>query len=340
VTSPLLSRPGAVAADAPDAGVALHYGDPHAEQRRAETGAVVVDRSSRDVLRVGGADRLGWLHSLTTQHLSALPPWTPTEALVLDPHGRVEHLMQVVDDGESTWLDVEPGTAPALLQFLDRMRFLLRVEPADVTADWAVLSVVGPESAAVVQRALGAAPAGSGAAPLPAGGFVRTMSWPLPGSVDLLLPRASLDGCADALLAAGATLSGLWAFEALRVAARKPRLGRETDHKTIPHEVGLLPTAVHLDKGCYRGQETVARVHNLGRPPRRLVLLHLDGSDDQLPAPGDPVTLDGRAVGFVGTPARHHELGPVALAVVKRNTADDAALVAGEQAARIEPAQD
>jgi folate-binding protein YgfZ len=108
----------------------------------------------------------------------------------------------------------------------------------------------------------------------------------------------------------------------LRVAAGEPRLGIETDHRTIPHEVGLLASAVHLDKGCYRGQETVARVHNLGRPPRRMVLLHLDGSRERLPAPGADVVRDGRSIGRLGTAVHHFELGPIALAVVKRATPD------------------
>ncbi len=114
-------------------------------------------------------------------------------------------------------------------------------------------------------------------------------------------------------------LCGLWAYEALRIARGEPRLHLDTDHRTIPNEVGWVGSAVHLDKGCYRGQETVARVHNLGRPPRRLVLLHLDGSADRLPGHKADVVADGRAVGAVGTSARHHELGPIALALVKRN---------------------
>ena len=307
-------------------------------QRAAESGVVVVDRSTRSVVRVPGPDRLGWLHSLTSQHLSALAPWAPTEALVLDPHGRVEHHLQVVDDGEQTWLDGEPGTGEALVGFLERMRFLLRVEPVEDTAATAVVSLVGPQSARVAGEAFGADLGdGRGAAPLSGGGVARRVAWPVPGSVDLLLPRDRLAAALDAATAAGARPAGTWAFEALRVAARRPRLGRETDHKTIPHEVGWLESAVHLEKGCYRGQETVARVHNLGRPPRRLVLLHLDGSDDVLPAHGDPVTSGGRTVGQVGTAARHHELGPVALAVVKRATPDDAVLEAGGVAARIDP---
>jgi len=140
----------------------------------------------------------------------------------------------------------------------------------------------------------------------------------------------------ERLTRAGAEPTGIWAFEALRVEARRPRLRNETDHRTIPHEVGWLDSAVHLNKGCYRGQETVARVHNLGRPPRRLVLLHLDGSAETLPATGDPVQLDGRQVGFITTAVRHHELGTVALALLKRNTPDDAALHVGDVAAAID----
>jgi folate-binding protein YgfZ len=356
----MLTSPGAVAVEAldpadSDRGVAAHYGDPAREQRLLATAAGVVDRSNRGVLAVPGEDRLTWLHSLTTQHLAGMAPMSGTELLVLSPHGHVEHHAVALDDGTTTLLDVEPGTAGALLEFLNRMRFLLRVEPADVTGAWAVLSVVGPSSVDAVARlgvalldaprfapvpgpkfAAGAvAPSATAHYPVatvPAGGYARRM----PYGVDLLVPRADVPAVVDRLAVPPA---GLWAFEALRVAARRPRLGRDTDHRTLPSEVGWLADAVHLDKGCYRGQETVARVHNMGRPPRRLVLLHLDGiTTDELPAPGTPVTnADEREVGFVGTAARHHELGPVALAVVKRSVADDAPLRVGPSSAAIDP---
>jgi folate-binding protein YgfZ len=136
--------------------------------------------------------------------------------------------------------------------------------------------------------------------------------------------------------------AGIWAFEALRVARRQPRFGLDTDHRTLPAEVGWIAPAVHLEKGCYRGQETIARVHNLGRPPRRLVLLHLDGvATDELPAPGTPVTTaEGREVGFVGTSAHHYELGQIALAVLKRNVADTESLRVGASAAAIDPSEE
>jgi folate-binding protein YgfZ len=154
---------------------------------------------------------------------------------------------------------------------------------------------------------------------------------------DLVVPRPAVDATADALLSAGAALAGLHAYEALRVEAHRPRLGVDTDHRTIPNEVEWLRTAVHLQKGCYRGQETVARVHNLGRPPRRLVLLHLDGVSEELPAPGTPVQLGAREVGRTGSVVRHHELGVVALALVKQSVAADAALTVGGSQAVIDP---
>jgi hypothetical protein len=161
----------------------------------------------------------------------------------------------------------------------------------------------------------------------------------MPYGLDLLVERSSLVETVDRLRAAGVTPAGIDAFEAARIVVHRPRLGVDTDHRTIPHEVGWLTDAVHLDKGCYRGQETVARVHNLGRPPRRLVLLHLDGA---VAATGSPLTAAGRTVGFVGSSGTHTELGPVALGMVKRSVPDETDLVAtdaeGHQiAARIDP---
>jgi folate-binding protein YgfZ len=301
MTSPLLSLPGAVPADAPDEGVAAHYGDPFREQRTLDEGGGAVDLSHRPVLRISGVDRLTWLHSLTSQHLEALPPGQASEALILSPNGHVEHVLYLVDDGEATWMHVEPGTAATLVGWLDSMRFWSKVEVEDLSSSYAVVWEPGTQPSDAH--------------------LSRVWQGPMPGR-DVFLPRDELESYVD-------SPAGLWAHEALRVAAGRPRMGFESDHRTIPHEVGWLTTAVHLDKGCYRGQETVARVHNLGRPPRRLVQLHLDGSDSGLPAHGDPVEVDGRAVGFVTTAARHYELGPIALALIKRSTPEDAPLLAG-----------
>ncbi|WP_405743714.1 folate-binding protein [Streptomyces sp. NBC_01525] len=311
--SSLLSLPGAVPAEAPDEGVAAHYGDLFREQRALADGSGFVDLSHRGVLTVTGAERLSWLHLLVTQHVSDLPPGQATEALILSPHGHIEHALYLVDDGETTWLHTEPGDQEAVIAYLESMKFFYRVEVTDRTADIAVVHL----------------PAGS-ITEAPEGTVVRET----PHGRDLFLPRADL----DAFAAAHGPAVGILALEALRVEAHRPRLGLETDHRTIPHELGWLETAVHLQKGCYRGQETVARVHNLGRPPRRLVFLHLDGSEVHLPPHGTPLRLaadgpEGRQIGFVTTSARHHELGPIALGLIKRNVPVDAPLSAEGTAA-------
>ncbi|MHA3702815.1 CAF17-like 4Fe-4S cluster assembly/insertion protein YgfZ [Jatrophihabitans sp. YIM 134969] len=325
----------AVLGSGPDAPVASHYGDPFGEQRAAERGAVVVDRSHRGVLVVPGEDRLSWLHTVSSQHLAGLRDGDATQALVLSPNGHVEQHWWVTELGGQVWLDVEPDTSPTVLKYLSMMRFLLRVEPTDVTSSWAVLAVLGPTAPQVLVAAGLPLPDGElRASALAGGGFVRQRR---ADEFDLVVPRASMPAVRQSLLDAGARAAGTWAYEARRVARREPRFGFETDHRTLPHEVFWIGPAVHLDKGCYRGQETVARVHNLGRPPRRLALLQLAGESDELPAPGTPVELDGRAVGFLGTAVQHHEDGPIALAVLKRNVADDAALTVGSVTAAIDP---
>ncbi|MEU6242853.1 folate-binding protein [Streptomyces sp. NPDC047024] len=311
--SPLLSLPGAVPAEGVDEGVAAHYGDLFREQRALADGAGFVDLSHRGVVTVTGDDRLSWLHLLLTQHVSDLPVGEATEALILSANGHIEHALYLVDDGTTVWAHVEPGTQEALIAYLESMKFFYRVEVADRTADYAVVHL----------------PAGS-ITELPEGAVVRET----PYGRDLFLPRADLEDFA----ARSGPAAGLLAHEALRVEQHRPRVGFETDHRTIPHELGWIGTAVHLQKGCYRGQETVARVQNLGKPPRRLVFLHLDGSDVHLPPPGTELRLasdgpEGRKLGTVTTSVRHHELGPVALALIKRNTPVDAPLLAGTTAA-------
>ncbi len=291
MTSPLLDLPGAVAGNGVDAPVAAHYGSFNTEQRALEAGEGFVDLSHHDVLRISGPDRLTWLHSLTTQHLLELAPGVETQALVLSPQGHVEHELRGSDDGEALTVWTEPGAAAALAAFLERMRFMMRVEVAEVTDELA-------------------------------------LTW-RPSTGHRLVPRADLTTYA----AATEPAAGVWAYEALRIARGEPRFGLDTDHRTIPNEVGWIGPAVHLDKGCYRGQETVARVHTLGRPPRRLTLLHLDGSENRLPETGAEVRLGEKAVGVVGSSARHHELGPIALALLKRNTPVEAELLADGVAA-------
>ncbi|MET7764712.1 folate-binding protein [Streptomyces sp. NPDC005336] len=311
--SPLLSLPGAVPGEGPDEGVAAHYGDLFREQRALADGTGFVDLSHRGVVTITGADRLSWLHLLLTQHVSDLPAGQATEALILSAHGHIEHALYLVDDGETTWAHVEPGSQGGLIAYLESMKFFYRVDVADRTEDYAIVHL----------------PAGS-ITEAPEDAVVRET----PHGRDLFLPHERLTDFAEA---AGPPI-GVLAYEALRVEAHRPRLGLETDHRTIPHELGWIGTAVHLQKGCYRGQETVARVQNLGKPPRRLVFLHLDGSEVKLPGHGAPIRLasegeEGRQLGFITSSARHHELGPIALALVKRNVPVDAELIADTTAA-------
>jgi tRNA-modifying protein YgfZ len=323
-----------LATEGPDAGVPWHFGDPLREQRQLAVAGTTVDLSHRGVITVAGPDRLGWLHSLTTQYLEGLAPGIGVTTLVLSPQGHIEHALYGVDDGETFWAHTEPGAAPAAAAWLDRMRFMMRVEVTDRTEDFAVVWNSGPSTSSgreVVDPSTGALLSLS----KDSGNVVRSGLDSL-GGHEVFVPRADL----ESTLAAGQR-AGTWAYEALRIEHGVPRIGVDSDHRTIPNELGLLGPAVHLEKGCYRGQETVARVHTLGRPPRRLVRLHLDGSAEALPAPASPLELDGRAVGFVGGSARHHELGPIALGLIKRNVDPAATLtvegIAASQELLVDP---
>ena len=323
----------------PDAGAVWHLGDPLGEQRAAEHDAVVVDRSNRAVITLTGADRRGWLHSISTQHVADLPDRTCTENLSLDGQGRVEDHWQQTELGGVTYLDTEPWRGEPLLAHLTKMVFWSDVQVTG--SDLAVLSLIGPrlgDPAVLEALGLDALPDESRASALPRGGFVRRV----PGTqleLDMLVPRADIAHWMKTMDAVGVRRAGIWAYEAHRVAAQRPRLGLDTDERTIPHEVAWIGRAVHLDKGCYRGQETVARVHNLGRPPRMLVLVHLDGSSER-PQAGDPLLAGGRAVGRLGTVVDHVDLGPIALALLKRGVPAGTELITGGEhqvAVQIDP---
>jgi folate-binding protein YgfZ len=315
MTTPFAARRGAVG-DPPE-----HYGDPIGEQRPLTSGDAVVDLSDRDVVTITGPDRLSWLDSLTSQAIATLAPGASAETMLLDPTGRIEYVARVLDDGTTTWLLMDAGTGSGFAAFLDRMRFMLQVEVVNRSADFATIGTFGDAPAAT------AAPNGVPLVWVDPWGVVQ------PGGFQYAAGEHPAEGWSyrEALvettrLAELATLpaAGTLALEALRIAAWRPRAVTELDERAIPHEFDWLRSAVHLAKGCYRGQETVAKVHNLGHPPRRLVLLHLDGSDAVLPDAGAEVRLgrpddEGAVVGRVTASARHHELGPIALALVKRS---------------------
>jgi folate-binding protein YgfZ len=314
----------------PDAGAVWHYGDPFGEQRAAIDAAVVVDRSHRAVLTLTGKDRKSWLHSISSQHVSDLPDGAVTQNLSLDGQGRVEDHWIQTELGGVTYLDTEPWRGEPLLSYLRKMVFWSDV--AVELTDSAVLSLLGPgliDQQVLDAFGVGSLPVEGTAVALADGGFLRRVPGPRI-ALDLVVPPDQAAQWRARLGDAGVRPAGVWAYEAHRVAALQPRLGVDTDERTIPHEVGWIGAAVHLDKGCYRGQETVARVHNLGKPPRMLVLLHLDGSTDR-PATGDPVLAGGRTVGRIGTVVDHVDEGPIGLALLKRGLPADTPLTTGGQ---------
>ena len=282
--------------EGPDRGAILHFGDPVKEQRAIATGTAWADLSHLEIIAIKGVDRLRWLHDLTTQHLETFSGgWS--DGLILDHLGHIEHQFLIFDDGETSWLIVDVDRAAPLIEYLNKMRFTMRVEVRDASAEKSLIRIPG---------------------------LTDDLGGPFQ-----LVNRGEIPEFPDA------TQVGVWALEAERVEKMRPRIGLETDHKSIPNEIGVLNKSVHMNKGCYRGQETVAKVHNLGQAPRKLVLLHLDGSEVDLPATGADVERDGIKVGFIGTVARHHELGNIALAIVKRNVEPGTPLAVNGIAAKI-----
>lgn len=284
--------------EGPDAGAIWHYGDPLREQRALTQGEAGVDLGHREAFTITGADRHKWLNDITSQEFVTLASDTPVSAYILNAQGHLVHAFEAVDDGNTLWGHTEPGRRQPLLAWLRRMVFTARVELAELDADHAVILPPAPGVAFTARH-----------------------------------PRVVPTPQAEEEL--GSVRAGLWAYDALRIAAGVPRPFVDTDERTIPNELAnpeadQLGAAVHLKKGCYPGQETVARVYNLGRPPRRLTWLHLDGSVDRLPEVGAEILADGRVVGRMGSSQRHYELGPIGLALLKRNLAVDAPLsVAG-----------
>jgi len=276
-----------------DKGAVWHFGQVAQEGRALTKGQAWADLSHRAIIKISGRDRLSWLHSLTTQHLEKLEPGIWSEALILDPKGHLEYQFYLIDDAEATYLHLDQVSAPPLIEYLEKMKFMLDVAVSSVSDSYAILKAPGLSDEI--------------------------------GGPYALLPRSELEATRQAFNEV-ATQVGIWALEAERIAMGRARIGFDSDHKSIPNELGLLNKAVHMNKGCYRGQETVAKVFNLGHPPRRLVLLHLDGSSVDIPNSKDPITLDGKVIGYIGSVARHHELGPIGLGVIKRMTPADAIL--------------
>jgi folate-binding protein YgfZ len=301
-------------------------GNPFTNQRDFLRGLALAKVSQHAVVKVSGPDRLPWLNSLISQEVLSLDSSQTTEGLILDPKGHVEHAFLLTDDSPSTWLITQVDRGDALVTWLLSMKFRMDVEVSNETDNYLLVALSGEDdsSIATTLRALGA--------PV----VIWRDPWPQvgPGSVGYALephPGASwslryelYDATQDQHIRLLPRVDE-GVIDALAIGAGRPSL-IDTDEKSLPHESDWLRTAVHLDKGCYRGQETVAKVHNLGHPPRRLTLLHLDGSQSVMPVKGDVITLLDREVGVITRAAWHYELGPVAVGLIKRMVDVDATL--------------
>ena len=338
-----------------------HFGNPLREQALLAQGQAWA-WLSRDVVEVSGADRLSYLTTVSSQVLTGLEnDGQSRQVLFLDANGHILYAALAVsalmpDSGEqSVLLLVDAGCGEGLAQLLNSRRFMLRVQ-AQVRPDLQVAGAIGDgvqKLADVVKNLVttwrdpwpGITPGGStyftGArhpsANYRAGGVVVALE---PGQTapdqaaapGQALAPSQAPAAGELIQAGDLTQVGELAWEALRIEAGLPRWAREVDARAIPNELDWLRTGVHLNKGCYPGQETIARTVNLGRPPRRLVQLQLAGWQGQLPEVGARVYLPvgdnpaGKAVGTITSVARHWELGNIALALVRRGVPAQAEL--------------
>lgn len=342
-------------------GVAWHYGEPLSEQRAITSTGAIVDRSHRRVIRVTGPEAAAFLHNLLSQKLDDVQAGWSGSALDLDTQGRILHTMDIsvttdtgADAGAGTgdgagaaaapeglafYLDCEAGKFDSLRDFLQKMIFWSQVTIEE--ANLAIITVLGgptdthlPSQAVYSRTVSTATPAGTGSAQPTTGLWEARRT-------DIAVPREQLEAAVEELESTGLQLVGLMAYTAERVKALEAE-AVDLDEKSIPHEIphwigrGERVGAVHLEKGCYRGQETVARVENLGRSPRVLVLLHLDGSAPTMPSPGADIQAKGRRVGKLGTVIDDCDYGPIALGVIKRSALDAGQVNIGDVAASID----
>lgn len=315
-----------------------HFGNSNIEQRNLAEGKAAAYLGARGIIKVTGEDRLSWLHSLLSQNLKNLAPGVSAEALLLDPQGHIEQVIHFLDDGESSWLVVEESGRESLLAWLNKMVFRMRVVLSDESDTYSVVGRMG-EGVLQAHNSNGIALVWSDPWPgVVTGGVRYSMARPAKWTwTESLVETAKLQS-----VLAEYEQAGTMAYDALRIVAHRPRQLTEVDAKALPHEFDWMSTAVHMSKGCYRGQETIAKVHNLGHPPRRLTFLHLDGSGHFLPDAGDEVFVVGedKPRGKITVSATHFESGPVALALLSRSVPEDAALVVRASGGDIDASQE
>ena len=301
-----------------------------AQYRVLREGAGMLDRSSRGKLIVRGPDAAEYLQGQITNDVEALEPGAGCYAALLERKGHVQGDMRVLLLHENEyWLDTEPESAAAVLRHLQMYSVGREVEIEDVGEQWAIVSLIGPRA----QEVSGA----DGPAPEHSQRFrnwegVEVLAVATDVGVDLVVKRDDLDPLLKLAEAAGAVEVSEAAAEIVRVESGRPRFGAEISPEVMPAEAGIVERAVDFAKGCYIGQEPVARLHYRGKPNRRLCGLRLSAPARS----GEPLRLDEREVGSLATVCVSPALGPIALALVRREAELGAVLEVGDGATTAE----
>ena len=296
--------------------------DAQYRQLREECG--LVDRSERGKLLVSGPEAAEYLQGQLTNDTEAIEPGEGLYAALLDRKGHMQADMRVLRpaEGPDLWLDLEPEGLEAARKHLGMYKIGREVDVVDVTTEWAILSLIGPRAVEI-----------AGSAPLPENsceavtiGGAECIAVGAPAGVDVFVAASGRDRAREALLAAGAVEVSPEAAEILRIEGGQPRFGAEMGTETMPAEAGIVEDAVSFTKGCYIGQETVARLHYKGKPNR-----HLRGLRLSAPAPpGAALLLGDKEVGTLGSAAVSPALGPIGLAILRREAEPGATLAVGE----------
>jgi folate-binding protein YgfZ len=294
------------------------------QYRVLREGAGLIDRSERGKLLTSGPDALEFLQGQLTNDIEAIAAGEGCYAALLDRKGHMQADMRVLRfESDRFWVDLERAPTDPVVRHLSLYRVGQEVEIADRTADEAILSVIGP-GAAATSGAEGLRTEHAHRELEVGGATCRAVATDL--GIDLICASGHAGAVTAALVDAGAESVSEAAAEILRVEAGRPRFGREMSSATIPQEAGIDDRAVSFTKGCYIGQETVARLHYRGKPNRHLRGLRLDGPV----ADGDPITFDGRDVGRIGTAVVSPAQGPIALAVIRREAEPGSRVAVGE----------
>ena len=282
--------------------------DAQYRQLREECG--LVERADRGLLIVGGPEAAEYLQGQLTNDTEAIEPGGWIYAALLDRKGHMQADMRVLRPGEGPdlWLDLEPEGLAAASRHLQMYKIGREVEVVDASDAHTLFSLIGPRATEVARP-------------------VEAASLRTEAGVDLIVPLAERDRVRDALLAAGAVEVSPEAAEILRIEAGRPRFGAEMGTETMPAEAGIVEQAVSFTKGCYIGQETVARLHYKGKPNRHLRGLKLSGAGAR---PGDAIHLGEKEVGRLGSAGVSPAFGPIGLAILRREAEPGATVAVGE----------